>query len=75
MTTNEYHRVDKREVPDDLIWHTPRQHQGQAIEISFAHSNPRWKSEAGPGSRWKSEIDHSLGPTAVRYYRLFGEEH
>lgn len=58
-------RCEESEIPD-VRWDTPRRHQGQIVEVSYA-SWPRSSREADVLDPYKRVIDHSDG--TVEYYR------
>lgn len=65
-----YKPISLAELPDGLIFHTPRQNQGQIVEVSYSSGRPGDRSEAGPGDTYKRVVDHSDGTTD--YYRRSG---
>lgn len=73
MTTTEttYAEVPNTDVPENLIWVTPRQSQGQITEVSYSTGVPSGRSanyDADKGDPWKRVIDHQGG--RPRFYRL-----
>jgi hypothetical protein len=57
MTT--YRDVPAGDVPAGLQWNVPRFHQGQIVEVAYAHAYPGRRDEADEGARWRRVIDRS----------------
>ncbi len=71
MTTKSTTYKPVPSAPSNLIWITPRRHQGQIVEVSYATGVPAGRGvnyDADSGDPWKRVEDHSTGQ--VSYYRL-----
>lgn len=62
-----YKPIPASEVPQGLIFHVPRQNQGQIVEVAYASSSPGDYTEACHGDAYKRVTDHS--DRSVEYYR------
>ena len=62
-----YEVIDPADVPADLRWETPRRHQGQHVERSYATSRPAAANDLG--DPWMRIVDHSVRPPETTYYR------
>lgn len=61
------------QAPDNLIWITPRQHQGQIVEVEYSTGRPAGRGgnyDAAHGDLWRRTTDHSTGE--VTYARRVG---
>jgi hypothetical protein len=70
LSKRTYQPVPGADVPQDIIWTTPRRNQGQTVEVSYSLGIPAGKTagmEAGHGDPWMRETDHSDG--TVTYFR------
>lgn len=69
-TKYRYVRTTADKIPEGVRFDTPRQNQGQIVEVQYGtHS----RYEAGPGDPWKKVVDRSLGIGElgrVEYFRL-----
>ena len=57
MSTH-YAPCPETDIPSSVRFDTPRSHQGQIVEVSYADW-PRSRSEAGPGSLYRRTVDRS----------------
>lgn len=57
-TTAKYVEVDPSAIPPHVAWCTPREHQGQIVEVSYADERPQ-PDPAARGSKYKRVIDWS----------------
>lgn len=67
-TDTTYVEIPAGEVPAGVIWDTPRRHQGQTVEVSYATRIRSTRGGADDGDEYKRVIDRSVPET--RYYRL-----
>lgn len=61
-----YQQINESDVPGDLRWDTPRAHQGQTVEHSYA--KPGSAGEAGDGDPYYRILDHSTGSTTYYHW-------
>ncbi len=69
MTT--YREIPASEVPDNIIFTTPSQSQGQAVEVSYSRGIPSGRHAnyaADEGDPYKRVWDRSTNKTT--FYRL-----
>jgi methylaspartate ammonia-lyase len=71
MVMVKYKKCDRSDLPNGLVWHTPRVHQGQHIEVQYAE--PGARDELIEGARYKRVINRSVGPHDITYYRRIEE--
>lgn len=68
-TKGTYIEISARDLPATTRWDTPREHQGQIVEVSYSWGVPGVEEEADRGSPYQRVIDRSIG-AGPQYYRL-----